>query len=66
MIGTRKTKERTGSKTPGFGKRRPDGIAPVERKPTPMDRLKAMSRRWWGKKHRQEKPRPGTGRRGGS
>jgi len=66
MTGAGETKQRSDGKTPGFGKRRRDAVAPVERKPTPMDRLKAMSRRWWGTKNRQAKPRPGGRKKGGS
>jgi hypothetical protein len=58
MSGARKTKERLGTKAAVFGKRRRDGLAPVARKRTSMDWLKALSRRWWNAKHRQEKPRP--------
>ena len=60
------SRERAGKKTPDFGRRGSETIATaaVERKPTSMERLKTMGRRWLGKRGPQKTLRPG-GRKDG-
>jgi len=51
--------EPTGKKTPGFGKRGVSEPTQAVRKPTSMDRLKTMGRRWWSERAPRKKHQSG-------
>jgi hypothetical protein len=42
------TEQTSKTRKPGFGKRGREKVERAERKPTSMERLKKMGRRWWG------------------
>jgi hypothetical protein len=50
------SQQRTSKKTPGFGKRVVDQAVQMERKPTSMERLKTLGRRWLSSKTLPKKP----------